>query len=106
MNKNTKHTPGPWIVEECHNIDGSKFLTINGQGPYGAWLADIQGGLINGHPADVTEKHLANARLIAAAPELLAALKELLADKYLADPINAERMAKTRAAIAKAEGNA
>jgi hypothetical protein len=43
------------------------------------------------------------ARLIAAAPELLAALKELLADKYLAAPINADRMAKTRAAIAKAE---
>jgi hypothetical protein len=34
---------------------------------------------------------------------MLAALKELLADKYLADPINADRMARTRAAIAKAE---
>jgi hypothetical protein len=37
---------------------------------------------------------------------MLAALKELLADKYLADPINADRMARTRAAIAKAERGA
>jgi len=49
------------------------------------------------------EKH---APLLASAPELLAALKELLSDKYLADPINADRMAKARAAIAKAERGA
>lgn len=45
-----------------------------------------------------------NAQLIAAAPELLAALQELLTDKYLSDPINKDRMAKARAAIAKATG--
>ena len=45
------------------------------------------------------------SNLIAAAPELLAALQELLADKYLADPINADRMAKARAAISKATGH-
>jgi hypothetical protein len=47
---------------------------------------------------------MANARLIAAAPDLLAALEDLLGDKYLADPINADRMAEARAAIAKATG--
>jgi len=46
----------------------------------------------------------ANARLIAAAPELLAALEALCEDKYLADPINADRMRAARAAIAKARG--
>ena len=46
----------------------------------------------------------ANARLIAAAPDMLAALEELCADKYLADPINADRMGKAKAAISKAKG--
>jgi len=114
MNTKTKHTPGPWIVEECHNIDGSKFLTINGQGPHGAWLADIQAGSVNGHPADFTEKHLANACLIAAAPELLAALRGLMnqaakdAEGYALDgsePIWAW-IADASDIIAKAEGNA
>ena len=72
------HTHGPWELEHCRNEDGSKFITINGQGPHGAWLADIQAGDVNGKPADVTEKHLANARLIAAAPELLEVLEMLM----------------------------
>lgn len=45
------------------------------------------------------EEALANARLIAAAPQIAAALEDLLADKYLADPINRDRMAKARAAL-------
>ncbi len=44
----------------------------------------------------------ADARLWAASPDLLAALKELCADIYLSDPINADRMRNARAAIAKA----
>lgn len=98
------HTPGPWELEHCRNGDGSKFITINGQGPSGAWLADIQAGNVNGNPANVTETHLANARLISSAPDLLAALEGLLSDNYLADPINADRMAEARAAVAKATG--
>ena len=70
------HTPGPWELEHCRNEDGSKFITINGRGPHGAWLADIQAGNIDGKPADVTETHLANARLIASSPDLLAALED------------------------------
>jgi len=66
-------------------------------GKDGTEIAEILQGL--------TPEWRDNARLIAAAPELLEALKELLADKYLSDPINADRMAKARAAIAKATGH-
>ena len=51
-----------------------------------------------------TRPDIETARLFAASPELLDALRELCADTYLADPINADRMSKARAAIAKAEG--
>ena len=75
---------------ELHNLDEKDTLPDSNDGQLGhGW-----------------KEALKNARLIAAAPEMLAALKELLADKYLADPINADRMARTRAAIAKAEGKA
>lgn len=36
--------------------------------------------------------------------DMLKALRDLVADKYLSDPINTERMAPARDAIAKAEG--
>lgn len=78
MNTDTKHTPGPWT------FDG-KTVFAKGQPN----VCRIE----NGH-------------LIAAAPELLAALQELCADKYLADPINSDRMKNARAAISKAEGKA
>jgi len=55
-------------------------------------------------PTYVGEAFEDNARLISAAPDLLAALQELLSDKYLADPINAGRMANARLAVSKATG--
>jgi hypothetical protein len=104
------HIQGPWEIEHCINEDGSKFITINGQGPHGAWLADIQAGNIDGKPADVTERHLANARLIAAAPDLLSAL-QLLMDQYDSSPdftmggnLTNAPFIMARAAIAKATG--
>jgi hypothetical protein len=109
MKTQTKHTPGPWTIEQCRNDDGSRFLTINGQGPWGAWLADVQAGNINGKPANVTERHMANARLIAASPDLLSACESALA--LLTDP-NAEPgdadavTAMLLTAIAKAKGAA
>jgi hypothetical protein len=115
MKTETKHThtPGPWTIENCTNEDGSKFLSINGQGPWGCFLADIQAGNINGKPADIGLLHLANARLIAAAPELLAVLKDAvpLMQRYamrcaVLEPSVDRILPAMISAIAKAEGNA
>ena len=100
------HTHGPWELEHCRNEDGSKFITINGQGPHGVWLADIQAGDINGKPADVTEKHFANARLISSSPELMEALQMLMPQEpQEADSYDRAMWENARAAIAKANGD-
>lgn len=61
------HTPGPWIAEFSDYGDEIWF------GGYGAgmWTVDPPGAYLDGLSA-------ANARLIAAAPELLAALEALM----------------------------
>lgn len=59
---NAKHTPGPWL---CHPspVDDSEYRVFNKDGDY-LTLND--------------EEHTANARLIAAAPEMLEELKRQL----------------------------
>ena len=91
-----KHTPGPWSsVKYTGIIADSKNMRIA--------RAD------SGGPAEVDE---ANACLIAAAPELLAALKEFVADIEAIDetgacldwPDLAVSYRKAKAALNKAEG--
>ena len=93
-----KHTPGPWEAREFAVMDHEQ---TKGIGIYSG--DDCMSDLVFGQGWS-DDQVRANARLIAAAPELLAALEELCADKYLSDPINADRMANARAAIAKAKG--
>jgi hypothetical protein len=78
-----KHTPGPWIVSEIGSVHGSDGKAILSGGEY------------------VGGESYANARLIAAAPELLEQLK--LVRAYL----TAKEITWTGidAAIAKAEGS-
>ena len=58
-----KHTPGPWRVREERVY--TRVVTEQG----GEWIANL---------GTNDEKHLANARLIAAAPELLEACEAVL----------------------------
>lgn len=60
MTQPTKHTPAPWIAHPSPESDG-KYHVFNGDGDYLTLDDDV---------------HEANARLIAAAPELLEALQE------------------------------
>lgn len=89
------HTPGPWQVNRS---DPLHVCDADGESRGCSPIAFVQVG----NDGRWTAK--ANARLIAAAPDLLAALQELLADKYLSDPINRDRMANARAAIRAATG--
>lgn len=90
----TAHTPGPWRAEGWEGVtvnaaDGCTILACPGASQ-GATLAETK----------------ANARLIAAAPDLLAALEEIAgyphADHAGLPPARARAIART--AIAKATG--
>lgn len=80
----TKHTPGPWKVEPRGNLKARQF---------------VEAGEFRIVEC-LTRDQEANAHLIAAAPELLAALKDLLASAGYCEPPTMER---ARAAIVKAE---
>ncbi len=91
-----KHTPGPWFVDHK-----SPFLVRAGDDIDGRHIAHI--GPANYTPRfDVDEP---NAHLIAAAPDLLEALSEIINDggKFV---MTNETHRKARAAIAKARGEA
>lgn len=95
----SKHTPGPWVHHPEDNIisHGDGRLLIEWQGR-------------SKHVS--AEERDANARLIAAAPELLEALQLLEAEMVLSGNAGSEdygwkpAIEKTRAAIAKATGSA
>lgn len=118
MTNKSKHTPGPWNFErtktdiEYAKITGKELL------PHEGYFRDNDGGWFVAGVAKVFYKGTdkkgygkpddegqANARLIAAAPELLAALE------FCADALNTEagglykaHIEQARAAIAKARG--
>ncbi len=87
----TKHTPGPWALYPYPTRPYFTQVHING-----AAIADVYAsGLLK--PEETT----ANARLIAAAPDLLAALK-LVQSEVASDTV--EMWDQVAAAISKAEG--
>lgn len=119
-----KHTPGPWIWTFDSNDFASLVhphrghLLVMAQPRFAFW-PNMDGGLERGRMGGVMRKLDAlnaedhpDARLIAAAPELLAALKQIVGDWNTVSPdapvpdeINVDdHWAAARAAIAKAEG--
>lgn len=92
MSEHDKHTAGPWeAVPEV--TSGDNFL-------HSIYEADYKGLLIA--RCDQNGEYLEHARLIAAAPDLLAALKSLLFDAF--EDAHPESVQAARAAIQKAEG--
>lgn len=109
MMMESKHTPGPWFVPEGPYISG---LSVEVQGNDAAVLCPGSGGArsYTNTICDVTwsgtDEWEANARLIAAAPDLLDALDAMLDcyGEYEIDPFQAPVIHQARAAIAKARG--
>lgn len=102
------HTPGPWLR------DGTTVFALNSQGTNRTCFNVANGGEI-WRPHDRAsikvertppEEHEANARLIAAAPELLSALDELV-DALTAGYVpqkDGSMLKEARALIARAGG--
>lgn len=88
---NTKHTPGPWYVQDNTDQDGDGHQL----------RVDSDEGVVAqcGRKPFVDEQSRANAALIAAAPEMFAALKRLVDGGCPAFVTKA-----VERAIAKAEG--
>ena len=100
-----KFTPGPWEFLEADDPNGEynacRPLTISGGGDD---LANIYSA--DDATVDITrDAAIANARLIAAAPDLLAALK-LVRNWGRVEDLAQSEVASIDAAIAKAEGRA
>lgn len=89
------HTPGPWRIHEHSSttVVGSSGFVVAACGGYQSTLRDS---------LDLERELVANACLISAAPDLLAALKSLRGTAPWSTP--ADVMDQAAAAIAKAEG--
>jgi len=108
MTQPAGHTPGPWAVRSIDHSLRGKIFFVTGVNERNTRIVIADCG-IDRETADNRAECEANARLIAAAPELLEALKgtvamlELLNATGSNDPIEA-RVFKARAAIARATG--
>jgi hypothetical protein len=95
------HTPGPWVVEDSRKLKSKKLrqellMVVARDG-------GMPGLIVNS--GTVTKTDEANARLIAAAPDLLDALEEIVA-RFDDDNIKrtVDAIQSSRAAIKKAKG--
>lgn len=95
----SEHTPGPWVIDS-ENVD----LFTQNQSRMWINATGMHIGYVDGPR---TSERIANARLIAAAPEMYEALEMFLAYNDQGGPIsfNTDAMwAKARSVLAKIEG--
>jgi hypothetical protein len=113
------HTPGPWVLDEHGHVYAEPFIKqttiVDKDGQAQSFTEGLVALVYSGSvPIELyADTQAANERLIAAAPDLLDALRGCLDSlEYVArlDPtlvgygVRAERITAARAAIAKAEG--
>ena len=103
MSSPRQHTPGPWSLSA--SFDRVERRVQHGDNPPLVW--GIASGINSAHPDYLPRaEQIANARLIAAAPDLLAALEDILARYESAGvqcyPEARREVIAARAAIARA----
>jgi hypothetical protein len=96
----SKHTPGPWHQPVRYSPEDNKPM------PCGAVEDETGAAIAVACLSDARDLDTwrANARLIAAAPELLAALVFCVEALEVEAPIYRDHIAQAKAAIAKAKG--
>lgn len=97
-----KHTPGPWSIQEYSNFSGWS-VSAPVRGCIAERWYPTSDAVERIYPKD---EMAANARLIAAAPEMLEALRRMAARFLCTHPDDVAIAEQARAAIAKAEGGA
>ena len=112
-----KHTPGPWALapySDCDEVINvvAGYKDLGGGQSQAHWIAECEAGVDFGDDAEaIIATNEANARLIAAAPDLLAACKDafgtLMHEPQITDralwPLP-QTLNMLQAAIDKAEG--
>lgn len=119
MKKGKTHTPGPWTIGKQSNDEGESVFTVfadsaDGENKHLVRVASSVGWTdVNGKTHRASRPAEANARLIAAAPEMLELLKAIYKaasdGEKMSDGAGKHRMLKNiqfnaAQAIAKAEG--
>ncbi len=105
-----KHTPGPWTISKISPLTGEQDMSVEFDG---CPVCTVRGTndmscIDEEDESQIKVECLANARLIAAAPELLAAVKELHMINIQKDGVFyglTTVYKKTEDLIVKAEGN-
>ena len=91
MRHERKHTPGPWEWVRGEAYGGGTVKAVHGTNRY---ICTTSGNVSGNTP------------LIAAAPEMLEALKEIVATKDIGAPLTLPMFDTARAIIAKVEASA
>lgn len=106
----SKHTPGPWGIEQTDDTNWIGFMRPDGKK---VELIVCTTSRDNFFKPETQEQNDANARLIAASPELLRALQAVVNDCHDLDMVPSNERGRTTtafelavAAIAKATGEA
>lgn len=94
----SKHTPGPWTIDHANSQDNAD-VGIHGPDIDGLSSLIICDLCLDGYDQKM---QVANAKLIAAAPELLEALLEVLPLVKHTDDAGWEKMKRARLACEKA----